>query len=84
MQLYPLHFYQEYREIVDRYQEQKRISEELQDRAQKAEDRAKEYSNELQAMRQTTSWKITRPLREAKGSLKKFKKKPKRKGTTKK
>ena len=81
LKLYPIQFYQEYQETVNRYENicgnQQRLCKEL-------EERAKNYSDELNVMRQTTSWKVTRPLREIKGVLKKSKKKPKYKGTAKK
>lgn len=83
IKLYPIQFYEEYQGLVEQYEIQKNKNVKLEERMQRLDVKAREYLNELQVMRQTTSWRITKPLREMKAFLMKFKMKSKCKGTVK-
>ena len=65
-QLYPLDFYQDYRELSERAVHTEHANQALLQENESYRKEVRRLIREIQGMSQTISWKITQPLRAAK------------------
>lgn len=65
-QLYPLDFYQDYRELAERYASTENANNVLRQENESYKREVRRLSKEIQGMSQTISWKVTQPLRTVK------------------
>ncbi len=65
-QLYPLDFYKDYRDLVERNTNNENAYKAMQSEYEKSQKEIRRLIREIQGMSRTVSWKITQPLRTAK------------------